>query len=173
MHWTRRGRGAKKNTANVRKKRTPSYAPFRSAFEKRVSKKLDDTYVYEPKGITMHYTIAHRYNPDFVHPSCPEILLEVKGYFRDASEARKYVSVKKDNPGIELIFIFNNPDKKAHPNCRPRNDGTVMTLHEWCMKEGFLYYHERELPAEIIDGKYDMSWVNHERKKRGLPQREE
>jgi hypothetical protein len=172
MHWSRRGRGVKKNGANVRKKK-PSYAPFRSAFEKRVSKKLADSYLYEPAGIRLDYTISHRYQPDFVHPKSEGILLEVKGYFRDASEARKYVAVKRDNPDIELIFIFNNPDKKAHPNCRPRKDGTVMTLHEWCMKEGFLYYHERELPDEILEGRMNWSWIQRERLARGIGQREE
>jgi hypothetical protein len=109
------------------------------------------------------YTVSHVYCPDFVHPDLPHVIFEVKGFFRQSSEASKYVHVKKANPDKELIFIFSNCDKKAHPNCRPRKDGTVLTLREWATKEGFLFYNEKALPTEIIQGEINEEWIKSER----------
>ena len=161
--------GRKKQAGKPKKKRrTPSYRPYRSALEKRIAKKISEGYQYEPKGVFIDYKMPHRYKPDFVHPKQPNILIEVKGYFRTSSEASKYVCIKRDNPEKEIVFIFNNSFKKAHSNCRPRKDGTVLTLQEWCSKNGFLYYDERDIPQEIIKGTISMSWIKRQKKKRGI-----
>lgn len=164
----------KKLMSGPKKKRKPkAYAPFRSALEKRISTKISPDYMYEPKDIVVEYTMYHKYNPDFVLPSIPGVLIEVKGYFRESSEASKYVNIKKSNPNIEIIFIFGNSFKKAHPNCRARKDGSILTLAEWCLKHGFLYYNEADIPREIVKGTVTWKWVWKERKKFGLTQREE
>jgi hypothetical protein len=166
------GRGRKKLSGAPKKKRkTPAYAPFRSALEKRISTKISPDFMYEPKSISVEYMTEHKYSPDFVLPSIPEVLIEVKGYFRESSEASKYVSIKRSNPNLEIIFIFSNSFKKAHPNCRPRKDGTLLTLSEWCTKHGFLFYEEHHLPHEIVKGAVTWKWVCTERRKFGLPQR--
>jgi hypothetical protein len=139
--------------------------------EKKVAGALHDSFKYEPTDCKVEYTVPHKYCPDFVHPDAPFVLFEVKGYFRLSSEASKYVHVKRDNPDVELIFLFSNPDKKAHPNCRPRRDGTVLTLREWATKEGFLFYRVDELPPEISDGRITEKWVNTERKRFGYEAR--
>lgn len=167
MHWSRRGRG--KAGVKKGKRKAPRYAPYRSALEKRIAGKIDKKFVYEPKGMQVEYTIPHKYKPDFVHPTSPDVLIEVKGYFRTSAEATKYVAIKRDNPNLELIFLFNNSFKKAHPNCRPRKDGSILTLREWCQNHGFLFYDEKEIPKQILDGKMTPSWIKKERKKRGLP----
>jgi len=144
-----------------------AYHPYRSALEKRIATKLDQTYAYESKDGKVHYVIPHVYNPDFVHPDAPDVLLEVKGYFRDSKEAKKYVHIKKDNPDKELIFIFYNVDKKCHGNCRPRKDGSVLTIREWLEKHQFLYYLEREMPNELITGDLTQEWITKERERFG------
>jgi hypothetical protein len=111
--------------------------------------------------------VPHKYTPDFVLPSIPKVLLEVKGYFRTSAEAAKYVHVKRCNPQLEIIFIFGNVNKKAHPNCRPRKDGTVLTLWEWCRNNEFLYYEEKHLPPEIVKGTISWKWIKKEREKKG------
>jgi hypothetical protein len=136
--------------------------------EKRIAKLLSDDYMYEDKGSKLSYEIPHEYTPDFVHPVSPRVQLEVKGYFRTSAEASKYVHIKRDNPDIELIFIFNNAFKKAHPNCRPRVDGSVLTLDEWCKKHEFLYYEEKSLPSNILEGRLSPRWIRAERKLRGF-----
>ena len=151
-----------------RAKRTPRFAPYKSTLEKRIATKLSTEYVYEPKDTSVDYTISHKYKPDFVHPKYPDVLIEVKGYFRTSAEAAKYIAVKKDNPKLEIIFIFNNSFKKAHPNCRTRVDGSIMTLREWCHKNNFLYYDEKEIPDAILEGKVTKKWILSQRRERGL-----
>jgi len=148
----------------VRKK--PSYYPYRSALERRVAGKLKG-YDYEPKTHVVEYSMPHKYTPDFVPNACPHVMLEVKGYFRTSSEASKYVAIKRGNPEREIIFIFSNPMKKAHPSCKVRTDGTILTLAEWCRNHKFLYYNEKELPSEIIHGTICTKWIKKERKEMG------
>ena len=149
-----------------KKKRTPGFAPFRSGLEKRVSQQIEG-YDYEPKGSQVAYSMPHKYTPDFIPQSNPRVILEVKGYFRTSAEAAKYVAVKRDNPSRELIFLFSNPIKKAHPGCKRRVDGTVMTLANWCERHGFLYYHEKTMPKAITSGNVTDAWITSERKRMG------
>lgn len=159
----------KKIPKNKKKKRkTPSYFPYRSALEKRIAQKLSDDYIYEPKDISVNYETPHRYKPDFILKGMKDVLFEVKGYFRTSSEAAKYIYIKKNNPDLEIIFIFNNSFKKAHSNCRERVDGSIMTLAEWADKQEFLHYEEKSLPSEILQGTITKEWIKSERKKRGF-----
>lgn len=160
MHWQKRIKGPKKG-------KVKKYAPFRSALEKRIAGKIHEDFSYEPKSGKVEYVIPHVYCPDFVHPDAPDVMIEVKGYFRDSKEAKKYVHIKKDNPWKELIFIFYNVDKKCHSNCRPRKDGSVLTIREWLEKHKFLYYLERELPNEITNGCITPEWITQERERFG------
>jgi hypothetical protein len=148
-------------------KKKPSFHPFRSGLEKRVAMELVG-YAYEPKESIVEYQVPHKYHPDFVHPKNPKIILEIKGYFRSSSEASKYVWVKRDNPDKELIFILSDPYKKAHPSCRPRQNGSVMTIAEWCTKKGFLYYSAHSIPQAIKDGTINFDWVQREKEERGI-----
>jgi hypothetical protein len=164
-HFGRKGRYG--TTKKASKRKAPKYAPYKSSLEKKVAQLLHKDYRYEPKGTHIEYLVPHKYNPDFVHSNAPFVLLEVKGYFRLSSEAAKYVHAKRANPDVEIIFLFSNPFKKAHPNCRPRRDGSVLTLHEWAIKEGFLYYHVDKLPEEIVMGTMTEEWIKLERERFG------
>ena len=110
-YWNRR----KLRASPKKKRKVPSYKPYRSALEKRIAGKLSNKYKYEPKEISIQYNIPHRYKPDFILPELKNVLLEVKGYFRDSSEATKYVHIKKDNPDLEIIFIFITVNRKVLP----------------------------------------------------------
>ena len=147
-------------------KKRKSFYPFRSALEKRIAGVLKG-FKYEAKESKLDYVIPHKYTPDFVHPDAPDVLIEVKGYFRDAKENTKYLHIRNANPEKEVIFIFYNTMKKLHGNCRPRKDGTVMTIDEWLRKHQFLYYLERALPKEITEGKITKEWIKQQREEFG------
>lgn len=73
-------------------------------------------------------------------PGGPELLIEVKGYFQDASEAAKYTWVRKhleDNQ--ELVFVFERPETEFHWLKR-RKDGTRQTMSEWADKHEFRWF---------------------------------
>ena len=94
---------------------------------------------YEPVTSKVLYTVEHYYNPDFVHPKHPKILYEAKGRFRDYREAEKYIAVRRCNPDVTLIFVFSHPHQKAYPQCKPRQDGSTLSLAEWATKHGFAW----------------------------------
>jgi len=94
---------------------------------------------YEHHPEKLHYHIDHSYEPDFVHPEEPNLLIEVKGRFRDSSEASKYLWIQKCNPDYEIIFIFENPNTPM-PFSKRRKDGTKLSHGEWATKNGFRWY---------------------------------
>lgn len=147
-------------------KRSKIY-PYRSKLEKRLAELYLGDYQYEPKSSIVDYTVPHKYTPDFVHKKYPNVYLEVKGYFKTSSECSKYVAVSRDNPSVELIFILDNPYKKAYPTCRKRKDGSILTIAEWCEKHKFLYYSTSDIPKAIINGDPSEHWIRNERIKRG------
>ena len=167
MQWSRRGRGSRRTARANKPRKKPRFHPYRSALEKRMAALLSDEYTYEPKYGKLKYNVSHVYNPDFVHPDALDIIIEVKGYFRTSAEAAKYVHVKSNNPDKEVIFLFFNANKKCHPNCRPRKDGTVMTIYEWCIKHEFLFYEEKAIPKTLLEGKTSPAWIALERKRFG------
>lgn len=145
-----------------REKRKPQQKskdyPYKSSLELKVAKEYLEGYEYEPKGSHVHYTVPHIYNPDFVHPKQPDILLEIKGYFiKGSSDCAKYLSIIRDNPDKELIFIFSDPNKKAYSGCRPRRDGTTLSLGEWCRKHNVLYFAVDDMPRDLIKGRWSVA----------------
>ena len=81
---------------------------FRSKFEAQLyntarasNKKLD----FEPKEAIINYTIAFRYQPDFVLPN--GIIVEAKGRL-DVWDRRKMVAVKAARPELDIRFVFQN-----------------------------------------------------------------
>lgn len=91
------------------------------------------------------YTVEHEYEPDFIHPKEPKVLIEVKGRFRDSVEASKYKWIRDCNPGIEIVFVFEKRGTRF-PFAKKRKDGTYMTHEEWAEKNGFEYYFPDTLP---------------------------
>ena len=94
---------------------------------------------YDHHPEKLNYWIEHTYEPDFVHPDDPYTLIEVKGRFRDSTEASKYKWVRDTNPDYKLVFIFENPDTPM-PFAKKRKDGTKLTHGEWATKNNFEWY---------------------------------
>lgn len=91
----------------------------------------------------INYTVDRKYQPDFIiEHKGGEILVEFKGYFRDAPELSKYVWIRKAlEDHQELIFIYDNINKPIH--FKPmRKCGTKMTCGEWSRKNEFRYFNQ-------------------------------
>lgn len=140
---------------------------YKSTLENKVAKDYLQSCIYEPKGSQVSYTVPHVYNPDFVHPNQPDILLEVKGYMiKGSADCQKYLAIIRDNPDKELVFIFSDPSKRAYAGCRIRKDGSYLSLGEWCFKNKILFFKVEEIPSAISNGEWSLEDVREY--KRGL-----
>lgn len=138
------------------KKRRRSYEDkFKSGLERKLAVTVFSEMDYEPKGSGVPYTVDHVYNPDFIHPKQPDILAECKGYFiKGSSDCQKYLSIIRDNPDKELVFIFSDPSKKCYSGCQPRKDGSYLSLGEWCRSHNILYFTIDQIPRDFIKGRW-------------------
>ena len=158
MAWQRR----RKYPQRSKKVRTEMY-PYKSMLEKRLADILVHCR-YEKRKV--QYVVPHTYNPDFDFPSKPWLLIEAKGRFINGSaEAKKYVEVAKQHRDIELVFIFEKPSVKAYTGCKPRKDGSVLTIGEWAAKNNFLFFGEKGIPWWFVQGDFDRDDLVHEKKK--------
>lgn len=85
----------------------------RNKFERKLDEQLSKSkvkYSYETEKIP--YVIYGLYNPDFVLvlPSGHIIYIEAKGHFRPEAK-RKMAAVKKQNPSLDIRFIFYSKNK--------------------------------------------------------------
>lgn len=102
---------------------------MRSGFERTVAADLKRAKVrFEYESRKIPYVITHDYIPDFFLNDT-NVYVETKGYFRDASEARKYKAVKAQHPDLDLRFVFMYPDR-----CIP---GQKTTYRKWAERYGF------------------------------------
>ena len=149
----------KRHSYPKRRKTTPK-DPYKSGLERRLADILQLCY-YEK--VKVKYTVPHTYNPDFGFPDKPWLLIEAKGRFINGSaEAKKYVEVAKQHRELEIVFILENPNTKAYPQCKPRKDGSIMTIGEWCAKNKFCFYHEKKIPDWFIIGDFDRDMIKEE-----------
>lgn len=132
-------------------------SPYKSTLEHKIATEFLSEYLYEPKGCEVGYIVPHKYIPDFIHPNQPEVLIECKGWFiKGSADCQKYISIARDNPDKELVFIFSDPLKRAYSQCRTRKDGTYMTLAEWCIKNNFMYYKADKIPRDLAKGRWSV-----------------
>lgn len=98
----------------------------------------------EHHPVWIPYTVNHKYQPDFViQHSKGEVLVEFKGYFRDAMELAKYTWVRKAlEPHQELVFIFDKVTKPIHFKPKRKGCGTKMTCEQWAIKNQFQYFNK-------------------------------
>ena len=128
------------------------FKPRDKGLPKGYDSKLEyDLHQNELKGYDHHpskltYTVEHSYEPDFVDPDEPNIVIEVKGRFRDQTEASKYKWIQKCNPDIELVFIFEKPDTPMPFAKKRKKCGTKMTHGEWATLNGFRWFTRDTLP---------------------------
>ena len=114
---------------------------FRSKLEERVADLLTNlgiTYEYESKRVP--YTIQHHYCPDFLLPN--HVYLETKGYW-DAADRRKILSVKKDNPDIDLRMVFQSPYNTISKKSKT-------TYAQWCEKHDIPWTHFHNIPLDWL-----------------------
>lgn len=161
MAYKRRGWNGKGKAQT--KKDNKKWYPYKNEFEYNLSQTFK-VYEYETKKIP--YSIHANYNPDFIHPEKDWLIIEAKGFFLGGQpEARKYVWVKKSNPDLELVFILDNPNKKAYTGCKRRKDGSYLTMGEWCSKQGFVFFRHTQIPKELAEGNVTREWLDSWRKR--------
>jgi len=123
---------------------------FRSKFEAQIyntarasKKKLD----FEPKSAIINYTIAFRYQPDFILPN--GIVVEAKGRL-DVWDRRKMVAVKAARPDLDIRFVFQNGRSKLSRHGK--------SYGEWAESQGFQW----------AEGCIPLDWWREQRKEEGI-----
>tara|TARA_R100000781_G_scaffold7624_1_gene7288 strand:- start:688 stop:1059 length:372 start_codon:yes stop_codon:yes gene_type:complete len=114
---------------------------FRSKLEENIANLLDGlgvSYGYESEKLD--YTIEHNYTPDFVLPNYT--YLEAKGYWSPA-DRRKILSVKKDNPDIDLRMVFQSPYNKISKKSKT-------TYAQWCEKHDIPWSSYQNIPIDWL-----------------------
>jgi len=117
-------------------------AKFRSKFEAKIKKLSDKRIQYE--AITLEYTLHKKYTPDFILPN--GILVEAKGNFRTTAERTKMVEIKKQNPDVEIRFLFQNPNLKISKKSKT-------TYSTWAEQKGFKWASGAHVPQAWVDEK--------------------
>ena len=85
------------------------------------------------------YVIEHKYTPDF---KVGDVYLECKGYF-SAADRRKMKAVKKDNPKLDIRFIFQAPFNKLSKRSKT-------TYATWAEKNGFRWCAYYAIPTSWL-----------------------
>lgn len=118
---------------------------FKSRFEQEVYNQIIKNNLealYETNKIP--YTISNNYIPDFILPN--GIIIECKGYF-DIRAQVKMRAVKRDNPQLDIRFVFMNSRTKVRK-------GSKSTYADWCERYDFPY----------ADGMIPLKWFKEKRK---------
>lgn len=134
----------------TKKSGKPSHSPYRSGYEKKVAKHLEDLGVpFEFEAEKIPYTqpaTDKKYLPDFKLTN--GIYIEAKGIW-DAPSRKKMVWVIEQNQDkdIRMLFQRNNYIRK----------GSKTTYGAWCDKRGIKW-------AVSSSGAVPESWVNEKPK---------
>ena len=114
---------------------------FRSKLEEKVANLLEGLGVsYEYESEKLSYTIEHNYTPDFRLPNYT--YLETKGYW-DASDRRKVLAVKKDNPDVDLRMVFQSPYNTISKSSKT-------TYAKWCEKHDIPWCAFHNIPIDWL-----------------------
>ena len=120
-------RSRRRRTIGGRRK-SPSNR-YRSGYEGNVAGHLEAQGIpFEYETERLAYTTSHLYKPDFIftREDGSKLYLETKGYFTGADRT-KTLAVLRDNPGIDLRFLFLRASNKL-------NSGSKTTYAQWCEK---------------------------------------
>ena len=126
---------------------------YRSKLEAMVHSIIGKEWLYEPFKVP--YTTHRQYSPDFVYNvnEYYQILVEVKGYFRPG-DRQKYKAIRDTLAGPEaaslfveqeLVFFLSSPFKKV-------SKGAMLSMSQWCEKEGFKWFVDGIDLKEYADG---------------------
>lgn len=125
--------------------------PFKSWTEVRAFEYAGRVVDAEYEPFKIPYTIKRETNyiPDiyFVYNEVTYIG-EVKGRFRTADEAKKYIDFRRCHPDIVLFFILERPNTALF-GAKKRKDGTRRSMEEWIEKNGFEYTYVSEIEDYI------------------------
>jgi hypothetical protein len=120
---------------------TPQSRGYRSGFEGRIAKQLEQQGVkVEYETTKIKYVIPeslHTYTVDFVLPN--GIMVETKGRFV-AEDRKKHLLIQKQHPELDIRFVFQNSKVKI-------NKGSKTSYADWCNKNGFTFA-DKEVPEE-------------------------
>lgn len=138
------GNPFKKNKGGGGRRRSVAVNGFRSKFEDKISKNIPSIYKdkvgYESESF--EYIVKHTYTPDFIITleGGHKVYIEAKGYL-SKDDRRKMLEVKKQNPDIDIRFLFQKASNKI--------GGRSKTSYgEWCDKNGFKWVEGEEIPLE-------------------------
>ena len=111
---------------------------YRNLFEEEFSKDLITrkvTFTYEK--VKLVYTKTYLVDFIVITKSGKEIYIETKGVFRHG-DTTKYRAVHRDNPDIDLRFIFF-VDKYGRSSVTKKIPHSKIKHGEWCDKNNFKY----------------------------------
>ena len=127
----------------VRFKKKNSTSNYRSGLEDTVIEDLQKrniNFQYEKKVVLyLKPSTKHKYKPDIMLDN--GILIEIKGYFT-ATDRKKHLLVKEQNPELDIIFVFGNSKNRIHKKSKT-------TYADWCDKNN-IKYADKFVPAEWI-----------------------
>ncbi len=119
---------------------------FKSQFERDVFATIErNGLTAEYETLKISYKTVHNYIPDVILPN--GIIVELKGYFDPRAQV-KMRAVKKENPHLDIRFVFMNSRNKLHKRSK-------LTYGGWCEKYGFPY----------ADGMIPIKWWSERKKK--------
>lgn len=118
-------------------------------FDKQIAARLGHRMGYEL--VTVEYTKT--YTPDFIgtknlalqKAGKPYYVIEVKGRFW-REDAAKLLAVKRDNPLMQIVLVFQHPDRRI-------GERKFLTYRAWAKKNHFLAYGIDEIsqiPKEAL-----------------------
>jgi len=114
---------------------------YRSKLEEQVASLLTSLGVsFEYESTKVSYILQCSYTPDFLLPN--GVYLETKGELTE-QDRRKMKAVKKQNPELDIRFVFQAPYNKLYK-------GAKSTYAQWAEKHGFQWAHYSSIPIEWL-----------------------
>ena len=114
---------------------------YRSGLEKKVADLLSNLGVsFEYESTKVPYILQCNYTPDFLLPN--SVYLETKGHLTP-EDRRKMIAVKKDNPDLDIRFVFQSPFNKI-------TKGSKTTYAKWAEKNGFQWCAFHSIPISWL-----------------------
>lgn len=107
--------------------------------------------IYHPPHIKYTDPVIHKYTPDWrIELKDQVILVEAKGRFRDAMDAKRYINIRQALPvDVELVFLFQRPSEPM-PRRSRRLDGTRFSVADWAEKHDFKWYSALTFPRRWL-----------------------
>ncbi|MFW3388706.1 UNVERIFIED_CONTAM: hypothetical protein RF648_22250, partial [Kocuria sp. CPCC 205274] len=125
--------------------------PYDSLLERDLHAGILSCARFHNKEDRVSYSVPHTYEPDFVlDKEGRTYLVEVKGRFRDNTEASKYVHIRSYLPEThELVFLWDRSNV-TFPFAKKRKDGTKATHEEWATKHKFRHWNRDTFSLDVL-----------------------